>query len=364
MLNQEGVIKRALSQKTTSSKLLYDRQKRGGVREIIGYRFFFTLFTAFFVCLSISVPNSVGRQLEYDFKLPAASSSPSAAAAAAAAADADALPSAIGPHINVAAVRTVGKDITDGAVPEGAPQIPFGFSETDTVTIYKLKYTAPPQPQQNDKGATSYESPANPGQSESTGAGCRLANGGIGLVILDAGHGGFDPGSIEKGICEKDIALDVALATAKLLNEAGVEYILTRGGDEHVSIARRAELANSENAAFLVSVHCDWYTKKSINGTSMLYNECDGASKRLAEQLQSYITTNLGTADRGVHPHSDIALLRETNVPAVIVELAFLSNAKDLSLANSDEFKTQAAQNLAGGICAYMKSEYREQSGI
>jgi thiamine pyrophosphokinase len=178
------------------------------------------------------------------------------------------------------------------------------------------------------------------------------ANNGAGYVIIDAGHGGADPGSIGRGVLEKDAVLEVALRTAELLDEAGVDYILTRSADDSVSTERRIEIVNQETAAFVVSVHCDWYIDKDVRGASIQYDAGGGASKDLAVLLEPYVTAGLGAEDRSIHPHSDIALLREAAAPAVIVELAFISNDRDAALLKSEEFKSQAAQNLSGGICA------------
>jgi len=184
-----------------------------------------------------------------------------------------------------------------------------------------------------------------------------LVNNGAGYVVLDAGHGGIDPGSSAFGVFEKDIALEVAVITAGLLDEAGVEYFMTRNDDDFVPVEHRIERLNSDSTAFAVSIHCDWFKQKTINGTSVLYNVGDAAAKELAKLLLTHITDGLGTEDRGVHPHTDILLLREAQAPAVLVELAFMSNKRDMSLLMTDEFKLKAARNIASGICAALGKE-------
>ncbi|MCL2060189.1 MAG: N-acetylmuramoyl-L-alanine amidase [Oscillospiraceae bacterium] len=415
------------------------------MRELIGYRFFFTLFTACFVCISIAMPNSgeqqFAQQLAYDFKLPDSAAAeaqhisimeapntmeaPLAAEALLASrapgvmgikvgsdgvSGADGTPSLDGADSADSSDGAYGVDGADSVV--GAERYlpsPYGRSEIGGGDVVHLKYNNAGVSSDAGIGANagadagtdaSTDASTDKSMDVSAGAGAdsdvgsdvfmARANGGVGYVVLDAGHGGLDPGSTASGQLEKDIALEVALLAAALLREAGIETVLTRESDETVPIERRIERAGAgaragtgagtgavtstdaafvgvdsaaaagadstaatgadSAAAFIISVHCDWYKNKSINGTSTLYNEGDGQSKALAELIQSYITQDLGTIDRGVHPHNDIILLHEAQVPTVIVELAFLSNKHDLALIATDQFKSQAAQNLADGI--------------
>ena len=414
MFDQRSGPKAAPSLKTNPFYLQNNRQRRGSVREFIGYRFFFMFIAAFIVCFSFSMPKLWGRQLEYDFKLPGT----------------DAPYTRNGSHAGelYAVESPAGELYAVGSTAVESPAVeslavelenPFGYGEILNVDMGVLKYAitdgayhfnglaAPAAAADLRSGATNeialVHYPDNPAADINAGndlvnpaadieAGNGLvnpavdieagssfnfpaavagagetdayetggifydytvaANGGAGYVILDAGHGGSDPGSVEAGVYEKDIDLDVTLKTAALLDEAGVDYILTRTGDEYVPNGRRIGYADPEIAAFYVSVHCDWYKQKVINGTSALYNEGDGDAKNLAVTLLSYMTEDLGTEDRGVHPYKNIITLREARTPAVIIELAFMSNKYDFSLLVTDEFKERAAHNLAEGICS------------
>ena len=338
MFVRGGKPEAAPSQKTNPINLQKHRQKRRSIHELFGFRFFFTFFTACFVCVSFSMPNSSEPQLASDFKLPA----------------------------NNEAVRYSNMLESHAAAPElllvGAPPIAAATAGSvdarAQALILSYAYTwdvMAENPYGDDyPNNLSINKPAQISQayaSETSDALIEKANGGAGLVVLDAGHGGQDPGSGEKGIFEKDIALEVTLLIADSLDEAGIDYILTRDSDVYVPIDRRIALSGADTAAFIVSVHCDWYKHSSICGTSTMYNRNDDVSKTLAALLQSYITIDLGTDDRSIHPRDDIALLCESQVPAVVVELAFISNKHDLSLLKTDEFKKQAAHNLVDGIC-------------
>jgi N-acetylmuramoyl-L-alanine amidase len=185
----------------------------------------------------------------------------------------------------------------------------------------------------------------------------RPANGGKGWVILDAGHGGVDPGASSQEIVEKDITLAVTLRTAELLAAEGVDYVLTRAADQTAPVVERIRLANHIPAAFYISVHCDWFEDARIQGTATLYSGVfsrglGAARKALAATIQAHMTEGLKTVDRGITPNDNILILRELRVPSALVELAFLSNRADAKLLKSAAFKEKAAQNLANGILA------------
>ena len=205
------------------------------------------------------------------------------------------------------------------------------------------------------------EEPAQSGSSDIFGPYSQWgssANDGKGWVILDAGHGGSDPGSTSDGLLEKDIVLEIVLDAAHMLEAQGVDLILTRESDCTVPVTERLRLANNIPAAFFISVHCDWYKDPVINGSSTLYSNYgsdthDGLGARkqaLAAIIQAGLTVDLGTANRGINQNDHIVVLREIKKPSAMVELAFLSNAKDRTLLIDPAFKQKAALNLMGGI--------------
>jgi N-acetylmuramoyl-L-alanine amidase len=315
-------------------------------------RFFFILIIAFFVCLSFSLLNSWGRQLEYDFKLPDVKAFASANAAERILSDAPT-------PISVLAIATnhafITGEINNNAYEAGDIINDNGesifnskYKQTDPIAITKDYYI----------GTKSMPNTAFLTETYDDINAIALFNGANALhvcdktsvVVLDAGHGGADPGSFEKGICEKDITLQVARRTAEFLDEAGIPHIMTRTDDDTVSLEQRLSIIRNESSAMLISIHCDWFEESSINGTSTLYDADNEGSKSLAALIQANITAGLDTADRSVHPHKNILLLRDLAIPAVIVELGFFSNEHDLSLMNTETFREQAAYNLANSI--------------
>ena len=360
MTKQIGGRKPAYTQKTTPFNLHHDIKKRGSAPVYIGNRFLFVVFTAFFICLSISLPSSWGRQLEYDLKLQKASVQAAARVSSASAFT----------RVKLPVVIYLDEDRTDDSSiydlkykPKNITLAAYGKRNVAARTVsrklspaYMSKFYVDSESFFALNAADNIESYfGNASSGVSVDSAFADAAAGARYIVLDAGHGGLDPGSIEKGVCEKDIALDVALRVAELLAESGIDYVLTRPDDETVGLERRHEYAKGAGARMLISVHCDWYEQKQINGTSTIYDVDNESSKELAALIQTHITPGLGTADRSVHPHNNILLLRDLPIPAVVVELGFFSNEHDFALMKTETFKEQAAQNLTNGILAALE---------
>lgn len=169
-------------------------------------------------------------------------------------------------------------------------------------------------------------------------------------ICIDAGHGGKDPGACAGGVREKDIALDVAKKIRAYLRAAGYSVILTREQDKFVSLGNRAAEANMWGADLFVSVHCNSAPNASANGMEVYVHNSRGAdSTRLAHAIYDRLLPASGLKGRGVKA-KDLAVLRETDMPAVLAELAFISNDVDRAKLVSDEWQERAAEAIAAGI--------------
>lgn len=174
-------------------------------------------------------------------------------------------------------------------------------------------------------------------------------------VMLDPGHGGRDPGAVgPQGAREKDITLAVArraaaiLATVvqvKLTREADVEL----GAEQNSDLAARVKLCNDWGAERFVSIHCNSSGNRSAHGTETYCLRLGGDGERLARSLQSKCLQLLGLSDRGVKT-ANYYVLRRTNCPAVLIELAFVSNPAEEALLVSADFQQKCAQAIAWGI--------------
>ena len=169
-------------------------------------------------------------------------------------------------------------------------------------------------------------------------------------ICIDAGHGGKDPGACAGGVREKDIALDVAKKIRAHLQAVGYGVILTREQDKFVSLGNRAAEANMWGADLFVSVHCNSAPNSSANGMEVYVHTSRGAdSTRAAHAIYDRLLPASGLRGRGVKS-KDLAVLRETAMPAVLVELGFISSDNDRAKLVSDEWQERAAEAIAAGI--------------
>ena len=145
-------------------------------------------------------------------------------------------------------------------------------------------------------------------------------------ICIDPGHGGRDPGAVgQDGLLEKDVNLAVAKRVAKHLENMGYEAILTRSEDEYVSLGARSKLANLHRVSVFVSIHCNSAENRAAQGTETFCYPTSSEGKTLAEMVQRELIIRAGGKDRGVK-HANFQVLRETAMPAILVELAFISN--------------------------------------
>lgn len=182
-------------------------------------------------------------------------------------------------------------------------------------------------------------------------------------IVVDPGHasiqpGGWsDPGAVgPTKLYEKDVVLDIALKVAEKLKAKGAKVILTRTGDTTLTLAGRAEVANSNNADLFVSIHTNANPNRAIGGTATYYySGIDGQGevrKKLALAVQKELVNALGRRDIGILEER-FAVLRYTKVPSILVETAFISNYEEEKLLADPEFRTKAADGIANGIERY-----------
>ncbi|MBE0448249.1 MAG: N-acetylmuramoyl-L-alanine amidase, partial [Actinobacteria bacterium] len=178
------------------------------------------------------------------------------------------------------------------------------------------------------------------------------------IIAIDPGHGGSQPGAVAKsnGLKEKDVNLAVALKLQKLLKAAGFEVVMTRSTDIYVGLSERAKIANDAEADIFVSIHHNSNVDSGPVGTSVYYHPSsqDGAllAKSIQEELVKVCWDNALGKDRGIRS-ADFVVLRETIMPAVLCEAAFLSNPEEAALLATDGFRQKEAQGIFNGILKY-----------
>lgn len=223
------------------------------------------------------------------------------------------------------------------------------------------------------------------------------------VIVLDAGHGGKDPGNLGNGYKEKDIALKVTLKVGKILSkEKDIKVIYTRKTDIYPTLWKRGEIANKAKADLFISIHCDSYkprpkafgagtfvlglrgnkknleiakrenafivqekdyqkryagfdpnSSESIIGLSFLQEENLDKSLQLASIIQKDFVQKVKRKDRKVK-QDNFQVLRETIMPSVLIELGFLTNKKEGRYLNSKKGQQQMAKSIAGSIREYI----------
>ncbi|MEI3525493.1 MAG: N-acetylmuramoyl-L-alanine amidase [Eubacteriales bacterium] len=189
------------------------------------------------------------------------------------------------------------------------------------------------------------------------------------LVIIDAGHGGDDPGKIGvDGVQEKDLNLKMALALRDLLEQQDVEVLMTRedaGGlyDERTSnkkvqdMRRRCELINREKPACVISIHQNSYHEESIHGAQVFYYKTSKESGELAKILQKELARVVEpTNHRQAKANDTYYLLKKTEAPTVIVECGFLSNWDECAKLQNEEYQAKLVWAIQMGVLKYLNS--------
>lgn len=171
-------------------------------------------------------------------------------------------------------------------------------------------------------------------------------------IMLDAGHGGFDPGAVNpsNGVAEKWINLAVVHRLKDMLEADGARVMWTRINDDFVGLNERAAIANMIRPDVFVSVHHNSAGNPATNGTETYYTRFDSVD--LADSLNTFLVANMQTANRGVQARN-LAVTRMTTMPAVLTEGSFItSNAETDAFVNLDRVE-QEAHGLQQGLLNY-----------
>lgn len=182
-------------------------------------------------------------------------------------------------------------------------------------------------------------------------------------IALDPGHGGADPGAVgPTGFQEKTANLAITWCLRDLLEAQGIKVIMTRDGDYTVALEDRAPKARQAGAELFVSIHNNAAGSGSPNGTETYYyndNVTDApgspyvaTSKAIAGYVQRELVKSIARYDRGVHS-ANFHVLRNSSMPAVLIEGVFISNPEEENLLKQPEFQQRMAQGIFNGLLAY-----------
>lgn len=186
------------------------------------------------------------------------------------------------------------------------------------------------------------------------------------VIVIDPGHGGADPGAKNSGLQEKDINLDISLRLRESLESKGCIVILTRDVDKDFflpglvlgRVAKRAELdkritiATENNADLFISVHTNSFPRPNTYGMETYYHLKSSTGKALAELIQKQLT-QLQSDNKRKSKAGDYYLINQSKMPAVIVEVGFISNPRERNLLLSDTYRDSIADAIGTGIEVY-----------
>lgn len=225
-----------------------------------------------------------------------------------------------------------------------------------------------PQPKPDTSSSSSTSSNTNKGDTVGTTSGGTTTEPAFTpglkgkIIALDAGHGGSDTGAIgPTGVTEKGVTLRVAKALQKLLQAEGATVLMTRTTDTEVSpkkanasdveeLQARCDVGNDGNADIFISMHMDSFTNSTPSGTTgYYYTKGSKASQRLAQYVSEAVVTALGTGNRGTKS-CNFYVVKHTDMPATLVEMAFISNDKEEKLMNSEAGINRAAEGILNGL--------------
>lgn len=178
-------------------------------------------------------------------------------------------------------------------------------------------------------------------------------------VVLDPGHGGQDKGCNFNDLYEKDINLKIANFTAQTLLYNGVKVIQTRDTDKLLSLKEVGNVTNASYADIFISIHINYNEDSKYKGVTTYYYDPNGFQKderiKLAKTIQKELTKKDNWDDRGVL-RQNFAVLRYSNIPAVLIECGFLSNSEDRDKLTKETVLKNFSENISKGVLNYFNS--------
>lgn len=174
-------------------------------------------------------------------------------------------------------------------------------------------------------------------------------------IVIDAGHGGSDPGAVYEGRREKDDNLSLAMAVGELLSRQGVSVIYTRTTDVYQTPFEKAQMANQADADFFISFHRNSSEEPNqYTGVETLVYDNSGIKQTMAENINGALS-ELGFRNLGVKARPGLVVLRRTKMPALLIETGFLNNEQDNTLY--DEKQEEIARAIADAVLGTLDLE-------
>lgn len=190
-------------------------------------------------------------------------------------------------------------------------------------------------------------------------------------IMIDPGHGGIDGGAGSEPALEKDIALSVSEKLREFLNGQGAVVLMTREEDKDLAqdetkiirtrktedLKKRKQLINDSDADLFISIHLNAIPTEQWRGAQTFYSPHLPDNKQIAVDIQKELTGNLENTDRQPAEIGHVYILKEADVPGVLVEIGFLSNPAERRLLESADYQEKTAASISRGILRYLTRE-------
>ncbi len=245
------------------------------------------------------------------------------------------------------------------------PKFFYGIILSVVLLLLIYTFTKP-----SDKNLSSTENPTTVTESQQSEIPSKNT-----VIVLDAGHGGFDPGKVGvNGALEKDINLSIVMKLKDLLEEEGFTIYLTRDKDALLGPANsttkkkddmiaRINMITELNPYFTISIHQNSFTDPSSSGPQVFYYKDSEESATMAQVIQDVLNTQLSpTKKRDPQANANYYLLTRIPTPTVIVECGFLSNPNEAELLTQDEYQSSVAKAIFLGILSYYEASTSNQT--
>lgn len=186
-------------------------------------------------------------------------------------------------------------------------------------------------------------------------------------IVIDAGHGGTDPGAIGGNVKESEVTLAISKKVVAKLEAAGYRVVTTRSGDTYPTLQDRVDIASKKTngtiPAIFVSIHCNSFDNPSTNGTQVYYHPDSKYGTILAQNIYNANVSGTDLRPAQIHDGSHLYVIRKTLQPAALVETAFISNQSDREYLTSEEGQEALAQGIFTGIVQTLE-KMKEDKGI
>lgn len=177
------------------------------------------------------------------------------------------------------------------------------------------------------------------------------------VVVVDAGHGGNDPGAVypvgvkDPEVVEKELTLDIARRLRDNLEEAGIFVVMTRDYDVYPTLKERVELANNVDADLYISVHINAMDNKDeIDGAQVYYHRDSYFGKKLAKLVHNNILNYTNLSDKKIQDGSSFYVLKHTKMPAILAECGFITNEGDRKYMSTKKGRQAIADAISDGV--------------